>query len=339
MNLKELAKSLGLSQTTVSRALNGYPEVNESTRTRVREAATRLGYRANASARRLATGRAGAWGIVFSATHGFGPHTSEFLGGLGQRLAADEVDVLVSTVDSEEDELAVYRRAVASKKVDGFILHSPRPDDARIGLLHELKMPFVLHGRSEASAPVAWLDIDNSDVTARAAEKLIELGHRRVGLINGPPQLTFVQHRDEGYRRTLAAHGIAFDEGLVANGAFSDDVGFRLAQGMLARVPRPTAFLAGSMMTALGVFRAIRAAGLTLGREVSMIAHDDVFPYLNADTMVPTMSTTRSSIRAAGARIGDLALAVQSGTPPDELHELWPVELVLRESTGPAPAG
>jgi LacI family transcriptional regulator len=68
-----------------------------------------------------------------------------------------------------------------------------------------------------------------------------------------------------------------------------------------------------------------------------MIAHDDVFPYLNADNMVPSMSTTRSSIRAAGARVAELTLQMLAGKPVDAIHELWPVELVLRESTGPAP--
>jgi LacI family transcriptional regulator len=90
-------------------------------------------------------------------------------------------------------------------------------------------------------------------------------------------------------------------------------------------------------MTALGVFRAIRSAGLELGRDVSMIAHDDVFPYLNADTMVPSMSTTRSSIRAAGSRVAELLSQVLAGKPVGEIHELWPVEMVLRQSTGQGP--
>src|SRR4051812_39206268 len=109
MNLKELASNLGLSQTTVSRALNGYPEVNEATRLRVSEAAARLGYRPNANARRLATGRAGAFGMVLRAQD-YGPHTSEFIGGMATRLIHDEIDVLVSTVETLEDELASYRR-------------------------------------------------------------------------------------------------------------------------------------------------------------------------------------------------------------------------------------
>jgi LacI family transcriptional regulator len=130
---------------------------------------------------------------------------------------------------------------------------------------------------------------------------------------------------------------VAPDTRLIANGQFSDEIAFRYTQSFLDLTPRPTAILAGSMMTALGAFRAIRTAGLTLGRDVSMIAHDDVFPYLNADNMVPSMSTTRSSIRAAGNRIAELVLQVLAGKPVETVHELWPVELVLRESTGPAP--
>jgi LacI family transcriptional regulator len=338
MNLKELASNLGLSQTTVSRALNGYPEVNEATRQRVAEAAARLGYRANASARQLATGRTGAVGIVYSTRQGYGPHTSEFLGGLGTRLAADEIDILVSTVETLEDELAVYRRAVASKKVDAIILHSPTPADPRVALLTELKVPFILHGRTEDTAPLAWLDIDNAAAIERAADHLVQLGHREIALLNGPKGLTFARHREAGYRDAMARHGIPVNPALIANGLFTDEVGFRLAQEMLERKPRPTAFLAGSMMTALGVFRAIRSAGLELGTDVSMIAHDDVFPYLNADKMIPSVSTTRSSIRAAGARVADLALQMLAGRAPAEIHELWPVEMVLRESTGRAPA-
>jgi LacI family transcriptional regulator len=337
MNLKELANNLGLSQTTVSRALNGYPEVNEATRTRVAEAADRLGYRPNASARRLATGRVGAVGIVYSASDGYGPHTSEFLGGLGSRLAVDEIDILVSTADDPADELATYRRAIVSKKVDAIILHAPRPDDARVALLQDLDFPFVLHGRTNTDRPLAWLDIDNEAATARSAEQLIQAGHRDIALLNGPRGLTFAIHREAGYRQALARHGIPLNPALMANGMFTDETGFRLAQAMLERRPRPTAFLAGSMMTALGVFRAIRSAGLVLGRDVSMIAHDDVFPYLNADTMVPSVSTTRSSIRAAGSRVAELLTQVLAGKPADEIHEVWPVEMVLRESTGAGP--
>ncbi|MHB1104392.1 MAG: substrate-binding domain-containing protein, partial [Devosia sp.] len=171
----------------------------------------------------------------------------------------------------------------------------------------------------------------------RATAHLLDLGHRRIAMINGPAGMTFAEHRNQGYRDALIARGITPDPRLVSHGQFTDEIGFRNAQALLEQSQPPTAILAGSMMTALGVFRAIRSVGLELGKDVSMIAHDDVFPYLNADNMVPSMSTTRSSIRAAGTRIAELVLQVLAGKPVEQVHELWPVELVLRESSSPAP--
>ena len=337
MKLKDLAEHLGLSQTTVSRALNGYPEVKEATRMRVAEAAAELGYRPNASALRLATGRAGAVGLVLRGADELGPHMSEFLSGLGGRMATEDIDIVVTTVASQQEELAAYRRLAASRRVDAMILHSPTLKDERAELLTELGIPFVLHGRTNISRPVAWLDIDNTGALERATGHLLDLGHRRIAMLNGLKGRTFADHRELGYYAALSARGIPFDPALVGNSIFTDEVAFRLAQSMLELRPRPTAFLAGSMMTALGVFRAIRQAGLSLGIDVSMIAHDDVFPYLNADNMYPTMSTTRSSIRQAGIRIAELLMQLMGGKPITEIHELWPVELVLRESSGPAP--
>lgn len=338
MRLKDLAEHLGLSQTTVSRALNGYPEVNEETRKRVSEAADRLGYRPNANALRLATGRSGAVGIVLRGADEFGPHTTEFLSGLGERMANEEIDMLLTRVATLDDELAAYRRIAASQKVDAVVLSSPTLDDPRVGLLTDLKIPFVIHGRTATCENLAWLDIDNEGAVERATTHLLDLGHRNIALLNGQKFRTFAEHREQGYRKALTARGVPILPELISNSSFTDEAGFRIAQAMLELPQRPTGFVAGSMMTALGVFRAIRQAGLVLGKDVSMIAHDDVFPYLNADNMYPTMSTTRSSMRAAGARIADLVLQILAGKPAHKIQELWPVELVLRESSGPAPS-
>lgn len=338
MKLKELADRLGLSQTTVSRALNGYPEVAEATRERVSEAAQRYGYRPNASARRLATGRAGAIGAVMKTDRGqmFDPHYVEFLAGLGERLAEHEIDIVLG-MSKASDDTVPYRRIAAGTRVDALILSSPLVSDDRVRLLQSMNMPFILHGRTVGQAPHAWLDIDNEDGFRHATNHLLDLGHTRIALINGSPKFTYAADRERGFRSAMAERGLTVDDRLIAEGVMTDEVGYRFASQFLATTPRPTAMLVSSMMMALGAFRAMRAAGLTLGRDVSMIAHDDVFPYLNADRMVPTMSTTRSSIKAAGARIGELAVEMLGGRDPETIHELWPVDLVIRQSTGPAP--
>lgn len=337
MKLKEFAKQLGLSPTTVSRALSGYPEVSEVTRARVVEEAVRLGYRPNVNAVRLKTGRAGAIGVVMGRAGEF--HFAEFMAGMAERLVTEDTDILVIPMADPEydEEMRLYRRLVESQRVDAIIVHSPRPNDERIALLHKLGMPFLVHGRSDIDVPHAWLDIDNEGAVRRATSHLIDLGHSRIAMINGRPGATYALHRDKGYREALQSRGIELDPQLIASGNFTDELGFRFARSLLEQANPPTAIVAGSMMTALGVYRAVRSLGLQVGREVSVIAHDDVFPYLTADNMAPSLSATRSSMRAAGTRCADLVLQLMSGRSPLDIHELWPVELILRESTAPVP--
>jgi LacI family transcriptional regulator len=335
MNLRELSELLGLSQTTVSRALNSFPEVSPKTRERVAQAALAHGYHPNRAAMGLATGRAGAIGIVYVGGSQFGPHTSEFLGGLSQRLKLDEIDILISTVESEEAEFAAYRRLAASKRVDAIVLHSPTLIDQRIDLLQNLNMPFVLHGRTENTDGYSFMDIDNFGAIKKATSYLLDLGHKRIGFVNGFKGRTFAEHRDSGYHAALRERGLHSDANLFGNGEFTDEAGFRFMWNFLELPDPPTAVLAGSMMSALGAMRAIRSKGLLLGRDISLIAHDDVFPYINAENMVPTVSTTRSSIGAAGAHIGEMVVELLSGKPAKDLQVLWPVDLVVRGSTGP----
>lgn len=339
MKLKELAGHLGLSQTTVSRALNGYPEVSRETRERVMEAARRFDYRPNASARRLATGRAGSVGAILQTDRAlmFDPHYVEFLAGLGERLADDEIDIVLSPTKGR-DEMGSYRRIATGKRVDALILSSPLIADERVDLLTGLGIPFIMHGRTSEATPHPWLDIDNEGAFRHATKHLLDLGHKRIALINGFRHFTFAADRERGFRAAMGERELPVDDAFIGEGNMTDEVGFRFAERFLAATPRPTAILVSSMMMALGAFRAMRAAGLELGKDVSMIAHDDVFPFLNADRMVPTMSTTRSSIRSAGTRVAELVVEMLRGREPATIHELWPVDLVIRGSSGPAPS-
>ena len=123
----------------------------------------------------------------------------------------------------------------------------------------------------------------------------------------------------------------------IANGPFHDEVGFDFTRTMLEMRQYPTAFIVGQLTMVSGVYRAITARGLKVGRDVSVLAHDDCLPFLSPQAMLPTLSTTSSSLRAAGRRIGDHVVQLVAGRPAAEIAELWPVELVLRESCVPPP--
>lgn len=338
MNLKELSARLGLSQTTVSRALNGYPEVSEKTRKRVMEAAERYQYRPNARAQRLATGRAMAIAhVIPAAMHG---HLSnlifaDFISGAGEIYAAHGYDMLVSIV-SDEDELKAYRDLVGRQAVDGAILHGPRVNDPRIPLLTELNLPFVVHGRStEARMQYNWLDVNNRRALERATGYLVDLGHRRIALVNGEETLDFAVRRREGYLSALAKAGIAADTQLMASGDMTEPLGFGAARDMLALAAPPTAFVCSSIVPTLGVRRAIEAAGLRLGQDISVVCFDDDIGALpNGNPDAPTYTATRSSVRAAGRRCAEILLAQILGRSKGLVQELWEADLLLGQSTG-----
>ena len=341
MNLKQLAKHLSLSQTTVSRALNDYPEVGRETRRRVKEAANRFGYRPNPHAMRLATGKSHAIGHVLPAdrTLMVDPHFSEFIAGAGEVYSEHGFDLMLH-IGGGEDERAIYRRYAEGGSVDGVVIMGPRHDDWRIGLLKELELPFIVHGRvGELETGYAWLDIDNRGAFARATKLLTDFGHRRIGLLNGFEVMTFAAHRRQGYLDALAARGIAPDPAIMFSEQMTEEAGYRRARQLLEGANRPTALLCSSMLLVSGAIRAIHELGIGIGTDISLIAHDDGLPFLNAEGLSPPLTTTRSFIRQAGSRVAELIIAGIAHPAAALPHELWTVDLVMRGSTGPAPRG
>ena len=337
MNLKQLAEHLGLSQATVSRALNGYPEIREATRNKVLAAAAEFGYRANSIARSLATGRSGNIGIVFPDAFGmlFDPHFLEFLAGATESLSTRDMSINLSMPDRSH-ESSKYADIIRSQLADGFVVNGPTRHDPRVSLLQSLKIPFLVHGRTEAEKPYPWVDIDNVLAFQRAAHLLTGFGHKRIVLLNAPKHFNFAAHREIGYRQALIQAGLVPDDSLIFNELMTEEAGYRLTLQSLARTPRPTAILCSSMLQALGAFRALRDSDLSVPGDISIIAHDDVFPYITAEAMRPALTTTRSPLRQHGRRIAEVLNDIIDGKLPNTYTEIIPVELVLRDSVGPA---
>ena len=338
MNLKELSEVLGLSPTTVSRALNGYPEVSEATRRKVKAAASAHGYRPNSRARGLATGRSLTIGhvIPISSKHEMvNPIFTDFIAGAGETYARAGYDMQLSIV-SDEDEEHAYRDFAAKGKVDGVIVHAPRAPDPRIEFLTEIGLPFLVHGRATNEADYSWLDVNNKSAFKRAAEFLLDLGHRRIALINGPEGLNFAVRRRAGYEEALAGAGVAPDAALMTSEDMTETYGWRAANDMLARAAAPTAFLVSSIISGIGVRRAAQDHGLTIGRDVSIVVHDDEISYLRNEGAPPMFTATRSSVREAGRRAAELLLEMIA-KPGETRQELWEAQLIVGASTGPAP--
>lgn len=340
MNLKKLSEKLGLSQTTVSRALNGYPEVNEATRRRVEDAARHYNYSPNKRAIGLATGRSMTIGhVIPSSTQNemVNPIFGDFVAGALEIYSKRGYDMLFSSVP-DKDEVQAYREMKRKGAIDGLVLQAPRISDTRIGALREIGIPFVVHGRSSGvTEPYAWIDVNNKRSFLRATEFLLDLGHVRIALINGLEFMDFAKRRRLGYLEALESRGIAVSQALMRSAEMTEVYGHRVTREMLALENPPTAILAASHISAIGVRRAIEEAGLVMGRDVSVITHDDDLSYLKNGQDVPIFTATRSSVREAGRLCAEMLIR-QIENPSDPVQNaLLEAELVVGKSTGPAP--
>jgi LacI family transcriptional regulator len=333
MNLKSLANLLGMSKTTVSRALNGYPEVNGLTRERVLAAARATGYQANPMARSLAVGRTNIFGVIYPLPEGdtTDPFFLGVIGGMSEALEKAKMNLIIAPV-SPANEHPSYEQMVRSRRVDGLVVGRTLVQDQRIHYLSKAGFPFVAHGRTASSAPYAWFDYDHEAGMRLAVERLLGLGHQRLALISAPLELNFARRRRDSFLKALAGAGLAADPRHLPDDALDRRHGYEAMQQLLACSPRPTAVVVDNQLSGAGAVRALLDAGVAIGKEMSVIVWGSV-----DDTLIGANVCTVDlpEPRKAGATMCAMLLALLAGTPPEQLQVLWQPVLSMGATTGP----
>lgn len=330
MNLKNLAKNLGISETTVSRALNGYPEVSERTRARVLAAAQEAGYRPNPMARSLASGRTNVVGIIHQLQGNdlADPMFIDIVGGMVEALEAKQMDLVMAPV-TPANELRAYLHMVKERRVDGLIVGRTRLYDERVAYLAKQGLPFVAHGRTSVNEPHAWFDYDNEAGMRIAVEHLLEHGHQRIALISAPLDMNFARQRFDSFKQCMQNSKINIDPRYLIENCNDRRSGYVAMQQLLACQPAPTAVIVDNHMSAVGVMRALLDAGITIGRNMSVIVWGRMEDSL-AGYHVTTIDQPHPDM--AGAKMIEMLLALLAGTPPSELQELWQPVLIPGET-------
>lgn len=334
MNIHEFAKALRLSVSTVSRALNGYADVNAETRAKVIEAAKRLGYTANPMARGLRKRGTGFVAFMLSPPQKnfANPFFLDLLVGVEERLRETELKLMVVSANSFEDEMDRFKSLVEIHRVEGLLFARTRLEDPRIEYLQKHRVPFVTHGRSRSGSAAPFLDIDHEIVGYEGCARFIALGHRRIALLNTPGELMYSHHRLDGYRRALRAAGLPLDSTLVVEEDLTEEGGANGVRRLMAQPEPPTAILCGHDMMAMGAMRALQEHGRMPGRDVGIIGSDDnpLGPYMS-----PPLTTFTAPRVSVGRRMTELLLEAMDDAPPEGLQELWKPTLVIRASDGP----
>ena len=329
MSLKQLAQHLDLSVSTVSRALNGYTDISEETRERTLRAAKALGYSPNTLAKRLAEGRTGTVAVVLTPPFDefIPPMFLAYLQGVDEALRARGMDTLVTMGEEPPDDLLAFRRLVEGKRVDGFIFGRTSKADRRVRYLLKERVPFVAIGQSPGRWVFPFVDVDRYWAARKAVRLLTGLGHERIALVNTGGQFVFSQRALSGYSDALTEAGLPSNEHYIVDAGFTDTSGYTAALKILTEEPRPTAFVGGNDLLAIGCMRALRAQGLVPGRDAAVVSCEDNQPARLVDPPLTALSAPAVEI---GRLAVDLLIRAMAGEAPEQLQHIVHPELVER---------
>jgi LacI family transcriptional regulator len=332
--IRDLAKQLNLSITTVSRALDGYSDVSDRTRQRVIETAEQMGYQPTYAARQLRRKRADAIGYILptSSPRFTDPFFSSFLAGLCDEAATHQIDIIVSSTPPEsKNEQEMYRRWYSSRRVDGWVLNRTRVNDWRVGFLMENKVPFVALGCSSEADEFPAVVVDEREGFERLVAYLVSHNHQQIAFIGADPNLVIHRERFLGYKAGLEKAGIPYNAQLTATGNLTEEGGYIAALTLLSNATRPTAILGCNDLTALGVYRAAKEMGLVVGKDLAIAGYDGIKESEYTD---PPLTTLYQPTYDIARRLAFMLTGMINGDEPVERRLNIKPELILRSSTG-----
>jgi DNA-binding LacI/PurR family transcriptional regulator len=327
----DIARHAGVSRTTVSFVLNQVPGVLPATRDKVLKAAQKLGYVPNSAARMLVSGRNNTLGLVISRpdlllVDAFIPR---LLYGI-ERVCNDcGYKLLVDAVD-EASNTNPYLDLAHGKRIDGLIVLNPRTDDRGLIQLIDKGFPLVIIG-STGHPKENSITVDLLPAGRAATNHLLALGHRRIAHISFAP-LSYLgaRARYRGYREALKKARIRFDKKLLVTGDFSSESGFEAMKQLLQGEVIPTAVFVGNDTLAIGAMAAIRAAGLAVPGDISVVGFDDL-PF--AAFSNPALTTVRVPASQLGEHAARAAIELLNGKPVGIKRGVASLELIVRESS------
>ncbi|APU16243.1 MULTISPECIES: LacI family DNA-binding transcriptional regulator [Actinoalloteichus] len=330
--LEQVAAAAGVSRGTVSRVVNGSPQVSESARAAVLQAVHELGYVPNRAARSLASRRADSVAFVVSEpeTRVFGePFFASLLRGASRELSNSGLQ-LVLVMSWTAREHAQVEQYVHNGHVDGLMLVSVHGDDPLPARLSSGGIPVVMAGRPHVTTPeIPYVDSDNVGGARSATNYLYDQGRRRIATITGPQDMSVGVDRLAGYRSALRGRrGVPRD--LYAIGDFGRESGERAMRQLLEREPALDAVFAASDLMAAGALIALRAMGRRVPEDVAVIGFDDSEVAGHTD---PPLSSVRQPVEFMGREMARMLRAMIEGGDRKVAPLILPTELVLRGST------
>jgi DNA-binding LacI/PurR family transcriptional regulator len=326
--IKDVARLAGVAPCTVSNTLNGTGYVAKTTREKVLAAVRELGYQPSAIARGLKLGRTNMIALIIPTIST--PMFSEMIEGIEEVATATNYNLILCRSARDPKRELTYLNLFRDGRVDGIILAAPRVDDPCFGELASSKVPVVLVGGKAPGEDVPSVVVDNRRGASEAIRYLLELGHRRIGFINGPLTVFDSRERFEAVKDALGKAGVLFDERLYIEGDFTRSSGYAAAREIMSRAARPTALFVGGDTMAMGAMQALKDMGFRIPDDVAVVGFDDI---KYAQYFEPPLTTVRQPAYHVGSRATKMLLSLIQGKSLRRKHLVMDVKLVIRDSS------
>jgi LacI family transcriptional regulator len=332
---EDVARLAGVSRATVSYVINnrtdGNVRISEETRCRVLDAVKELGYRPNVLARSLRQGQTHTIGMIVP--DNTNPFFAEVARGVEDTSFQQGYSVILCNSDSDPDKELLYTNVLAEKRVDGILFVAVGMSAERICGLQERRMPVVVVDRDIPDVAVDSVMTANERGGWLATRHLIELGHRRIGCIAGPSDVTPSAERGTGYRQALREAVLSVEEELIMRGDFQYESGYQAARQLLSMDDPPTAIFACNDLMAIGAISAAVELGRQVPADLSVVGFDDVPLASFANPALTTVVQPKHEIGVVAATM--LLERMQDPDKPPR-RRMLNTKLVVRKSTAPA---
>jgi LacI family transcriptional regulator len=328
--IRDVAQRAGVAPITVSRVINNAGYVTQEKRERVEAAIADLKYVPNSLARSFRFKQTNTIALVL--TDVTNPFWTEVARGVEDAAREQNFNVILCNTDESASRQAEYLSVLLQKQVDGILLVPANSTITPIELIRAQGTALVVLDRHVPAARVDVVRSDSEGGAYQLVEHVLSLGHRRIAVLTGPPDVSSAQDRVAGYRRALTEAGVDVED-LIFYGEFVQTSGYQMAQQALLATPRPTALFAANNFIAIGAWRALREAGLRVPDDMTLVAFDDLPASLMIEPFFTVAAQPGYEMGKQGTNLLLTRLAEETPAQPQEI--ILPTRLVVRRSSGP----
>jgi len=333
MNIKELAKKLDLSITTVSRALGGYSDVSEKTRERVKKFANKYQYIPNPYASTLASGKTKTVGYVLPI---YGTNTNtlnqgnffQFISGMSEELLSESIQLQILFAKSENEEINAYEKLIFEHKIQNIVLQNIKTNDIRIEFLNKHKINYVAWGKTKNKRNFSWVDLDNYNAIAIIINYLIKKNHSHISYINISEKYNFANERKSSFLQNLKLNKIDFNQNYYASVKLDEpEKSFEIIKKMLMKNKKISAIICSTEFSALSAIKACNYLNYIIGKDISIITFDGA---IVRDLSSPPITAVSFPVKELGKRAINILFSKRKNNKP--INYLAKTEIIERGS-------